>query len=128
MPYEVLYHQEYGVVEVVYCGEISHDDFVGAHEDAWELAKEKGVVRFVSDNRRVKGSPPVRTIVRIPELYDRLGVGRGNAVAVVLPSRGLEARTTKLYVKMARAIGRNVEAFNYREEALEWLLDSDLNI
>ena len=98
MSWTVEYNPELGIVEGIYVGRVTEDEFKEATIKAIGLAKENNTNLFLIDDSKWEGGASVLGLLELPDLYAKLEAGRSSRAALILPSSGTaEANNAHFY-------------------------------
>jgi hypothetical protein len=122
VPFSVTYHADVHVVETVYAGILSREEFNEAVAATGDAAGEHLCGRFLSDCRRLDASGRGATldIWQLAEFLAMLPPGTFEREAIVLPAAAASADVV-FYETTCRNRGLAVRLFDDREAALGWL-------
>jgi len=126
MPWRVEFNPKFGVVFIVYTGRIRLVDIQAATFRTIELVKEHHTALILIDCSELKTAISTMEIYQLPEFYDSTEASRQSKWALILPPAGQIREDTKFYSTVCQNRGWYLQAFDARQEAVDWLLtDSD---
>ena len=124
MPFSATYLEECHVVETVYAGALSPEEFNAAVAATADTAAEHLCTRFLSDCRELQAGDqsPTLDIWALAEFLAKLPAGTFEREALLLPAAVTAVEDTRFYETTCRNRGLDVRVFSARDEALAWLV------
>lgn len=95
-------------------------DFLAMVPEALGLAAEKGITRFVFDDRLMRPKLVTSEIYMLPQAFERLGWRRGMRVAAVYPQELRAAGDFQFFANLAIARAFQYCLFTELEPAIAW--------
>lgn len=100
-------------------------DFLGMASDALTKGAERGITRFVFDDRLIRARLATSEIYQLTQAFERVGWKRGMRVAVVYPQDHRSAGDFQFFANLAVARAFTYCLFVDLEPAIAWALAAE---
>jgi len=116
------------IVDIVFSGITSGRDLQEATTKCILLAKEQGTVQFLVDAEELELFAPLVDIIDLPDKqYVVEGLERLSRVALVNPKSPKAKEAAYFYETVCINRGWNVQLFPNRDDAIEWLTNTEFS-
>jgi hypothetical protein len=124
VPFSATYLDQHHVVETVYAGVLSPEQFNAAVAATADTAAEHLCTRFLSDCRDLESGDRSTTldIWALADFLAKLPAGTFEREALLLPAAVAAVEDIRFYETTCRNRGLDVRVFSTRDEALAWLV------
>lgn len=123
MPWRVEVDENLAVIRCLYAGRVQLDDIKAATFKAIALAKKHKTRLVLIDAAELESAISTMEIYGLPEFYDTADTDRQSKWAFLLPPAGQIREDAKFYVTVCRNRGWNIQAYDDRQGAIDWLLN-----
>lgn len=126
MPWNLEYHEDTQIVELVITGRVSSEELLEAASARIAFGEENRTDKYIINARHIDAPRSTTLAVYdIPtRIYDEKGLSRDSAIAVVAPIASESIWISSFYEDLCVNRGWRVETFLERSRAIEWLQDS----
>lgn len=122
MPWQITYHPDTEIVEVIYTGANGINDIYEATAASIRETKERASLKVLLDFSEAKISLNLLDTLKFPDkFYNDLKADRLVRVAVVEPKSTAYKSLTRFFVTASNNRGWSVQSFTTRDEAFVWL-------
>jgi hypothetical protein len=126
MAYTFEYNSKTNAVELVFVERVSGLEVKEATSEAIKLLKKHGVIKGLIDTTRLEEGPNIADIYNLPaHQYVKEDLNRQTLLALIVPESIAARETTRFYETVCVNRGWLVRTFLTRDEALEWLMETD---
>jgi hypothetical protein len=115
------FHPESGIVHHKFKTRISGDDFKNVLNQGYELMKQSGATKWLSDDRANSALPPEDGAWALDDWRPRVVAAGWKYWAIVLPQNVIGHMNMKLFIAEGAKIGVDVRVFADPGQALVWL-------
>lgn len=122
MAWSVEYDSEHDLVQAVYAGHVTADDFKNSVMRTIECARKHKTLLLLIDDSKLESAVSTSDIFEMPLFYEDVEASRRSRIALIIPGSGKIREDVKFYVTVCRNRGWFAEAFDHRQEAIDWLL------
>jgi len=119
----IILNASLGIIDEMYTGRVTIDEFRDAVARRVSLSKETGVEKILIDTSGVTESPVrMMDIYSLPDsFYAEQGVSKRSRMALVLPKPSKEREIAKFFEDACYNRGWTVMSFEERQDAIDWL-------
>ena len=125
MNWSLKFDEDLGIIIVVYADICNSKDFEEVAKKRIAIGKEKGIAKALIDLSWIKTdsirNADVKDIVN--HMYDQEGNQAHWMLAIITPLSPVAREQVGFLVRDCKHRGWNVDAFEQRQDALEWLLE-----
>lgn len=123
MGWYIKYENSSGIIEINYTGDVKDSDLREASKRRISMQEETGSNLILVDASKSRGGPSAMDLYDLPDkIYPESNVRRDTRIAFVLPQREKARELAHFFQTAARNRGWVIELFDYRENAVSWLI------
>jgi hypothetical protein len=126
MPWKVEYIADFEIIQCVYIGNVTMDDFKEATKKSFALAKNHQTGKILIDNSKLEIIVSTTEIYELPQFYDNIKLDRRSRWAIILPTVQPALRDVQFFETVCRNRGWSVKAFDNHENAMKWLMQDTI--
>lgn len=121
MSWTTTHLESLGIAELKLVGAVSGDDLRAATRQGIALAREHGLRRGLVDCKDQEKTGSMVDLIELPRQYSDEGLNRETCIALVIPANKELHGVTQFYETVCVNRGWQVQTFETREQAIEWL-------
>ena len=121
MSWSVIYDSELDIIQCIYAGRVTANDFKEGTIKTISLAKKHKTNLLHIDDSKLESAVSTMEIYEMPRFYDEVNGSRRSRLAITLPPTGQIREDVKFYETVCRNCGWTVKTFNKRQKAIDWL-------
>lgn len=123
MPWHVRVHSDPPIIELALSGRLTPTELTEAARETLVLARQQSAPRVLGDCSALEGGHSVVDLYALAEWLAADSVGPRLREAVVIPDLSLVSDHVRFWETACRNRGIEVQAFNDRASALQWLCE-----